>query len=282
MARRDFFKTFQQKSYQSRNYKNPHIKEKAIWNVRSLLIWLVVGLSLLALFGVLLTHQVFRIQSVEVYGTQYLDREQFETTVMDYLHSKYFFVLKRSNRFLFSPDVISLKLLDQFALSSVDVGLTETGIHIQLQERTSNLFWKTLGKLYVVDLEGVVVREVVSDDDSILGQANVTEFPIFVDTNNASVAIGISTLTQQEVENAFEFIEGMRMIPLTLSYIEIDRVAGKWIQVVTKDEYRILIDLTGDIQEQYDNLATVLTNEIRDTSTLEYIDLRFGDKIYYK
>ncbi|MBI4435185.1 hypothetical protein HY630_00795 [Candidatus Uhrbacteria bacterium] len=227
------------------------------------------------------THPAFRIQTVVITGVEYLDIATLESTVSGALQDRALLFFTQTNRFLFSPDKLSALLQNQFALASVTVGLREGTLFIQLEERTSQLFWRTQNRLYVVDLEGVVVREVKDEQDSILLQPNLKELPIFIDANNVSVEVGSIVLTPNEVESAFRFLEQLTQGGVVYAYVEIDRLAGKWVKLVTEPGYSILFDLTGDIDAQYRNLIVVL-QEITDTSALEYIDLRFGDKVYYK
>ena len=51
---------------------------------------------------------------------------------------------------------------------------------------------------------------------------------------------------------------------------------------MTQVGYSILFDLTGNIDEQFRNLMVVLQEQVEDPTRLEYIDLRFGDKVYFK
>lgn len=282
MARRDFFKKTQQRRYQSRSYRNPHIREtkRLNWKLLSLVSLSTIGS--ISLVGFLFAHPWFRIEHVEILGTEYLDRGLFERDIRTYVQEAPFFIFERSNRFLFSPEDLSAMLLTNFALASINIGLREGQLYITLEERTSNLLWRTGEKLFVVDLEGVVVREITDPEDEIFQRSNLSELPIFIDKNKTLVHIGSTVLKKEEVDQAFTFFGLLQEAGISYAYIELDRVAGKWVKLMTTDGYSILFDLTGDIQNQYENLAIILTNQVKDTSTLEYIDLRFGDKVYFK
>ncbi|MEK7167221.1 MAG: hypothetical protein AAB732_02325 [Patescibacteria group bacterium] len=56
------------------------------------------------------------------------------------------------------------------------------------------------------------------------------------------------------------------------------------IRVVTQSGFEIYFDVfSSDLNQQINNLSKVLNQEIKDKiSSLEYIDLRFGNRIYYK
>jgi len=55
------------------------------------------------------------------------------------------------------------------------------------------------------------------------------------------------------------------------------------LNVQVKAGYVIKLDATKDINEQLNNLKKVLAeNIITDPNSVEYIDLRFGDRIFFK
>jgi hypothetical protein len=281
MARRNHFKRSQQRQYKSREFKNPHIRHVKSFNSRNLAISVALLIAIVSLLSLILGHPVFAIHAVHVEGIESIDRSELEGTITQYTQRKKFLFFNMSNRFLFSSEDLSEQLMDAFALASIDIGLREGDLYLTLQERTSNLFWKTQERLYVVDLDGIVVREVRTEDE-ILHRSNVADLPIFIDKNDASVEIGSLVLKPEEVENAFRFLGKLEDAGIMDTYIDVDRIAGKWVRVATDVGFSIFIDLTGDTQKQFDNLVVVLSDQVKDASALEYIDLRFGDKVYFK
>jgi cell division septal protein FtsQ len=239
-------------------------------------------IAVLGLMTVLFAHPVFSIDRIEITGVEHIAHPEMEGLITSYLAQPTALFFNRQNRFLFSDDALAEKLEAAFALSSISVTLQEGTILIDLVERTSNLFWMTQNRLYVVDLDGIVVREIADSQDSVLNQASVKELPTFRDKNDVGVSIGSSVLTAEEIDQAFRFLTSLQTVGITYTLIEIDRLAGKWVRLITQTGYSILFDLTGDIREQFQNLLVVLGNQEQNSAELEYIDLRFGDKVYLK
>ena len=106
--------------------------------------------------------------------------------------------------------------------------------------------------------------------------------PIFVDRSNGEIKIGDSVLTAEEIASVFRFGEHLKAQNISYTQVEFDRLAGKWTGLLTTDGYRILFDVTGDIDAQAQRLELIRKEKIKDVSKLEYIDLRFGDHVYYK
>ncbi len=53
-------------------------------------------------------------------------------------------------------------------------------------------------------------------------------------------------------------------------------------QIVTKEGWQIFINSEVDLEKQLTSLLQILEEEIEDRNDLEYIDLRFGSKMFYK
>lgn len=282
MAHRDYFKQAQKRWYRCRNYRNPHLdcRKPVKWKLIGAILGVVV--VLLGIITFFFGHERFEIQYVEIRGVEYIPAHELESTISAYTNESVLFLLHKSNRFLFSSDTLTQILKDQFAFSSVSIGLREGTIFIDLKERSSNLFWKTQNRLFVVDMAGVVVREITDPEDSILKQPNLKELPVFVDTNDMAVSVGSPVLTPEEIENAFIFFTSLESAGIAYFNIELDRLAGKWVKLITQMGYGILFDLSGNIDDQFRNLMLVLREQIDDPARLEYIDLRFGDKVYFK
>ena len=276
MSRRDFFKKTQQRTYRSRSYKNPHLKEKIFIPWKFLLVFIscffFIGGTIIYLLG----STQFSINTVEVRGLEYVNRSHIEETITQYIQEPVFFFFSRSNTFLFSREELNQRIMEQFSLASLSINLHKKMLSISLEERTSHLIWETAGKSYLVDLEGIVVRE--QEENMFLP----LDLPHFVDKNNTLIQIGSQVLKKDEITNTFFFLDLLLKRKLSYRSIEIDRLAGKWMQVVTLTGFGILFDVEGNMETQYRNLEVVLEDQQDSLDTLHYIDLRFGDRVYFK
>jgi cell division septal protein FtsQ len=54
------------------------------------------------------------------------------------------------------------------------------------------------------------------------------------------------------------------------------------VQILSSEGWEILINSEVNLKEQLDKLSNIIKKEIKERNDLEYIDLRFGDKIFYK
>ncbi len=283
MSKRNFFRKTQQKHYTSRSYRNPYFQTNTASRVVRR--WMVgLGCVVVAfLTGVvfLFGHPMFRIVSVKIDGIQQLDRERLSQTIRGYLGERVLFFLNRQNRFLFDAQTLQSRLNNEFTFRDLQIDQKKTHISIRAVERTSQLLWKSNQRLSVVDLEGVVIREVGPDEQDYL----IKLLPLFVDRNEVNVRVGESVLTRVETDAIFRFQEHLRAQGIEFLQTEFDRLSGKWVGVLTTVGYYILFDPLADVDVQATRLNALFREKISDQSDqkkLQYIDLRFGDHVYFK
>ncbi|MBI5370231.1 hypothetical protein HZA85_03525 [Candidatus Uhrbacteria bacterium] len=279
MKRRDYFRRTQQKQYISRPKANPYFRSK---DDRKRLFGTIGAIGtvvlMVVLLIVLLAHPFFNITSVTVHGAVQTDRGALSETIRSALHERPLLFFRRQNRFLFRSTALSKTLNDSFAFRDVQIKLQRKQLNIAVVERTSQLIWKSAEEAYVVDLDGIVIRSLDVEEWEHLK----TLLPIFVDKNGTKVTVGTSISNRVEISTIFAFNEELQKRQIHVSQTDIDRLSGKWIGTLTQDGYRILFDATSDIKEQVERLDVLLREKISDRSKLEYIDLRFGDHVYYK
>lgn len=240
---------------------------------------MVACLAVTVMFGsgiwFLLGHPVFAITRVVILGRVHTPQGELELAVESFMHTSRLLIFRQSNRFLFDVRALEQAVQEQFHLARV-VARQQTGtVELTMEERTSNLLWETDGQTYVVDLQGLVVREALPQDRGLT-------LPLFIDENDLAVTLGTQVMEPKEIENVFRFQKRIGEFGIDFTKTKVNRVAGKWMGIVTMEGYEIYLDASGDIDRQTSNLATLLGQQTVDRTTIEYIDLRFGDQVYYK
>ncbi len=280
MRRRDFFQRSQQKRYANRSRENPYFRGKG--RQQPLRLLLIVGGSCItvgALAAFFFAHSIFDLTSVYVKGAQQTDRLALTSAIKNSLHEPVALFFRRQNKFLFDAERLREQLNEQFTFRDVQMKRFGRRLELMVVERTSQLIWSTGSESFVVDLDGVAIRALTSEESDQLKQINM---PLFVDRNAVKVKIGQAVLKPEEIEAVFRFHEHLIAQHITFTQTEFDRLSGKWIGVLTAQEYRILFDASGDIDAQAGRLEVILRDKVSDPSKLEYIDLRFGDHVYFK
>jgi len=269
------------RQYQNRGRENPyfHHTQKIPWKGISAGVASLIAVLVLTVF--LFSHSALTIQDVVIDGLEYIERSTFETEVTDYLDQRALLFFRRSNQFLFSMEDLQNKLEQDFTFTSLSISQSGKVLSITVQERTSNLVWATdTDKEYIVDLDGIIVRPFKREVDEDAQLA--LRLPVFYDTNEVPVVIGDPVLTPEEIISVFRFHEILGAQGIGFTSTRVNRLTGGWMSIVTKTGYEIYFDVTGDIEAQGESLKTVLASQVEDPDDLEYIDLRFGEYVYFK
>ncbi len=276
MQKRNHFHRLQQKHYSRGTYRNPYFQ--APKKDPKHILFAAAGLVCVLIFAAIYfcSYPAFTLQRVETRGLDASSNLQFESQIRDYLNESHLFFFHNTNQFLFSEKKFRESLSKRFAFDKLDIHIKNHVVYLDVKERTSDIVWRSNGEGYLADLNGVITEhiETMTPADQNL--------PVLVDKNNQVVNVGDHVLTDSVLKNILSFQQLLTLQNISFTETQIDLQTGKWMGVLTKEGYRILFDQNGDLQAQSDRLKTILRDTIKDTSHLQYIDLRFGDHVYYK
>jgi hypothetical protein len=311
MAKRNFFKRSAQKRYKSQRFQNPYFKEEKKFPWKFLFLFLFLFLFAGFAIWFFLGCTIFDIRSSEVHGCEVISKQEFLTETNSYLEQGSYLFFKKRNKFLFNHEELEEHLASLYSFERLESNLEENQLILSVKERTSTLIWKTSDSWYLFDLGGVLVRYLSEeellwlqnpsvkegplqvDDEgnefaAIVQEADMTPeeifqtYPIVEDLNQIEAEIGDQVLEAEEIDAIILFREKVEELGISVIQTQIDRLAGKWTGFVVEDGHLILFDTDGDIDEQAAHLSTILKESIDHTKVLEYIDVRFGDHLYFK
>lgn len=294
--RPSYFQRAQHKRYESRSFQNPYFRPK---EPRRWVGYVIGTLCLAGTIGgawALLSLPAFAYETVHVEGTETIASADVEREVRTYLDTGVVRAFRRSNRFLFDADALRERLSSAFPFDRVSVETTGKGIDVRVRERQSELLWRSADRLWLVDLQGVVIRALTPEETAgVSGPAPAWEpgtpmppllrlkrLQTFVDVNAEAVTVGGNVLSPAEVTGIRRVQDRLLDLGVPFTETRVDRVAGQRVAIRALTGYDILVDPLGDPDAQADRLAAVLRDTVKQPKTLEYVDLRFGDHVYYK
>ncbi len=275
--RPSYFQRAQHKRYESRSFQNPYFRPKEPRRWIGYLIAFVCASGTVAGTWALLTLPTFAYAEVHVEGTETIPAENVERDIRAYIEEPVARVLRRSNRFLFDADVLRDRLAATYPFDRITVEAAGKGVQVRVRERQSELLWRSADQLWLVDLQGLVIRTVATEE---LG--SFKRLQTFVDVNDESVVVGGTVLSAQEVSGIRQVQDRLLDLGVPFTETRVDRLAGQHDAIHALLGYDIIIDPLGDPGAQADRLAALLRDTIKQPASLQYVDLRFGDHVYYK
>jgi len=255
---------------------------------------------LILLFGVLviffslayLSHlNRLNINEVEILGNKVLDTETLKIAVKEQITGKYLWLFPKTNIFLYPKNTIKNDLQDQFKrIKDINLTIKNTKIlEISLTEREAKYTWcgdsaearlsqNSENKCYFVDEDGYVFDEAPYFSGNIYFKFYGTQTESYFSKQNFKQLISFR-----------DVLVGMGLKPIAM-YVTNDGDIQVHLSSTNplSMEPKIILKADADFKNVAENLQAALDTEPLKSkfknkySTLEYIDLRFGNKVYDK
>ena len=219
-----------------------------------------------------------QVQAVAVAGTRTLSPNTLETFARDRLAGTYWYVLPKSNIFLYPKRQIAADLMSAYpVLASADVHANDfQSIAVNVVEREPRALWCEEVRCFFMDENGVAY-----------GEAPVFSEPIYLTYKGA---LGGDRLPKQYLTPAeFQALSALvdaiaqKLADEQIQAVSVDTAKDVTVQFVSGFTLRFALqDQGGDVFERFTLALTADPLATRKLSDFEYLDLRFGDKLYYK
>lgn len=273
--RRDFFRGYQRKRFGARHWQNPYFERQKKQHKRwpYLLAILIAGLLIYLIFY----NPWFRIDHVNVEGTKYIDTSLVESEISSYLDKNRWLVLPGNNRWIFSEDRLTEHLVKKFVFESTEIKLKKKTLSVTVTERVSKMIWATSEQQYLIDLAGTIIRTITPEE-----QETYADLPKIHDLENKPVSLGQTVMSDSVVQGTIGFFGLAAQGGIVIEYFYAESNDDNWLIAKTDQDYKIYFIPIEDIEAQANNLVIILRESIDNPNAIQYIDLRFGDHVYYK
>jgi len=262
-------------------YRNPMFprytwKEKIL--KRGNFFCLLIILILAGLIYLFFYSPVFKITKIEITGLQNIPQDVLENKLIKWqLSQRRFLIFKQDNLFLFSKSWLKKNIENKYALDELKVSkkLFHT-LKVNVKEKLPKLIWITGGQYYYVEANGIV--SAIADKDKL-----ISNLPSVSDTENNNVTVGETILSDKIVnfiDKLNDKIKQETKITVT-NYVFPERKSTQ-VNAISNEGWVIYFEANHDLDSQISNLKEALDKKIKNTKTLEYIDLRVENHVYYK
>ena len=280
------------RDYQRKIFKNPFSRKKSVKNSNKL-IYIV---PILLLFGVFfLMSRVFEIANIEVIDSQTIEKKQIISMLDDQLTKKRWLLLNQNNLFFFSKNQFAKDFKKNFPLVKVDIiKRIPNTLVIRVEENLAPFYWQDNSGKYYVNNTGKILRpadtgQLIVDNESgkasmIRFMTTTSQYPSVVDVSSGgSISVGSQVLDEENVDFIRQLTERVKdLADFEINQFKMEGGDSLDIILETSEGWLIYFRLTEPLDQQFNKLLLILSQKINDRSNLDYIDLRFGEKVFYK
>jgi cell division septal protein FtsQ len=230
-----------------------------------------------------------RIHEVEVVGAKTLGTENVEQYVSEKLEGRKFFVLPANNVFFYPKKEIIERLRNEYPVLKEAYIRAKNfeAIEVTLIEREPKALWcgearDETGGCRLMDETGFIY----SADLGLTLPSYVRYTGIASSTSGYSGAVEPKQfLTPEEFKALSALVAALAQNQSQTEVISVDVDTHRDVRVVFGNAFMLLFSLTdagGDVYERFTLALGAEPFKDKNLSGFEYLDLRFGDKLYYK
>ncbi|OQX71209.1 hypothetical protein B6D52_02360 [Candidatus Parcubacteria bacterium 4484_255] len=255
------------------------LKEMRLHRIKQVMIIFFSTLFLGSLIYIVFFSSVFRIKNIKINKTisyNLISDKEIESSLQNFINQSH------NNLIFFKCADWRRKMSDDSRLESLNIKKKwPNSVEINVQETQPLAILEILGdsQHYYLNKRGGVIKAPLVVAPS---QAKNSLSPIFYDKSQTNVK---SKLYANFLKKLLAFVQN-GILPQNGVYIQkvnFNNIGDIFdAQIVTKEGWQIFINSETNLEKQLVNLLQILEEEIEDRSNLEYIDLRFGAKMFYK
>ncbi len=259
------------KDYQKKRFFNPYFDRFSKgFNTK---LYLQIFLVLFVIYAVFYS-DCFRVKSIDVRGTDLIAPDEIRQLIWQDL-SHWTWHLFPSNNILFiNKNNLKSEISKKYALEKLEIHKGWHSLSINLKEKVSYLLVYNSKSYYLISNDGIATKEVAQSDL----QNRLGKLPLVID--NKDINIGSAILPAKKVNYILELNKQLPTAGFKITSYE--NRTGDDVAAVTSEGWSMTFDFNLSISDSINNLKLVLNQKIKDRKGLHYIDLRFGNKVFYQ
>lgn len=250
-------------------------KSKLLFFVAALIL-VIVGTVILACLSEL------RIKEIKISGTSRTSSEKIEEVAKEKITGNYWGILPKSNFMIYPKSAMMKAILDSTpSILSVGVGTElDRNLYIEVKERLAEALWcDGLSACYFLDSEGIIFARSSNVTDRLMRYYGIVE----------GNPLQRSKTERYGEEGFFPELENFtkQISDLGLRVISVEVIGKERAEAYFKDNsYLIFLPYEKDKKNLFENIELFI-NDLKSKNNglipeFEYIDARYGNKIFYK
>lgn len=262
------------KSQYLKNYR--HRTEKPIFKNRFFRLFILILIIFITAFYLICFFPFFQIKKIEISENQKISSDDLKHLIEDKLTKKILFFNSKS---LFLADLkeIEENILKKYPeIEKVDFfKKIPDKLEVLIKERKPVAVFKKDNNYFLIDEKGIAFEKTEEKQNFLL---------IKKPDLNQEIKLGNNLIEEGQIGQILKVAPEFKNKNLEFKIEFAEILNEQRLNIKISGGFEVYFDLLGDISQQVLNLSVVLKEKIslEERRNLEYIDLRFGNQIYYK
>lgn len=273
------------KDYQRKNLKNPFFRRKQETPEKSYRkpIFISLVILVMALFWLIFAAPWWKIGQADIQGLTRFEGSEIENIIDENKNKSAMLVFSRSNIILFNSESTSQEIKEKFSLADVQIKKQlPNKIKVEISERPYSFIYQEAEKLFFASSDNYLIKEV----DFMGADREEAGKYFIIENKNSSSLIKNETklnLKSDYLDFVFALKKEFDNYPeIVLEKFIISDQYFNSVFVKIKDGPQIFVNVNDNAREQIERLILVKNTKIKDNfNKLDYIDIRYGDKLYF-
>lgn len=284
------------KDYQKKNFNNPQFPKKTRSRGQRRPVFLFgLGIFLVLIFLLFLSRADFlKIKKVKVQTLSQEINRGVEELVYSQLEKTKWLIFGQDNILLFSKADLKKSITTNYFFKDIKIKKhLFHEIEVIIDHQASGIIWSVNSEQYYLNLDGIAIKKLSADDlntqkfedgtELIRAQSATGDYPLIYDKTNNNIELGKPATSDQMVKFVVLLTQALKVeSDFIILHYYTDKPFFPEITMVTKEGWEAKFKVDDNPFKQVKLLNSILMQKVKDRDGLEYVDLRFGEKIFYK
>ncbi len=234
---------------------------------------------------IFLCSNLLDIYQFDIQGNNRVDKNQIINVIKSDIDGQIIACLKKKNYFFVNKNKIIKDVIKDNRIKNVNITKQfPNKIIINIQEYDDVAIWcKSVAMKSCFMLNGEIAeREITMQDPIVIENKHF----VIVDETHQDISIGDHVMTENylnKIKTLSKELVYVLNVEIEQPFIVVSRGSHE-VQFMTDEGWYIIIDLSHDLDEVFD-IAKLFVKKVdlpSRRSDLEYVDMRFSEKIFYK
>jgi hypothetical protein len=274
--------------YNSKNYSNPYFGIKNNKKNKPSHAFFLIKIKFIALFSILLIiallwflffSNYFNLKTISANGTGRIDAKEMENIAWQQANQNYIIFLRQKNIFLFSEKNLLKSLQQTYSFEEINIKKRfPNTITINYKEKNYSLLWLENNNYYFGDEYGFIISPASPEE------VKQKKYPLIENQSDLKISGNKIGLDKIYLDYIFSLIDKFKNINndfKTKNFLLDNEMYT--VKVILENGPTILFSTEEDADKQIEKLKIIKGEKLKqDFIKKSYIDIRYGDRVYYR